>query len=96
MGVQVRFSRALPTQPRTITVTCDPARRWYATFCVDVEPNPRPTTGRMVSVDLGAHAAYALSDGHIEPNPRHLRRRERAVKGSQRGVTRKRMGSANP
>jgi putative transposase len=94
-GVDVRFSRPLPSEPRTVTITRDWAGRWHASFRVDVEPTPLPVTGRMAGVDLGVDRAYALSDGHREPNPRHLRRRERALKRSQRAFAHKRKGSAN-
>ncbi len=94
-AIEVRLSRPLPSKPKSVTVTCDAAGRWHASFRVEVELEARATTGRVVGIDLGVAAAYALSDGHIEANPRHLGRRERALRRSQRALARKRKGSAN-
>lgn len=94
-GVEVRWSRGLPSLPKSVTITQDAAGRWYASFAVEIAETRLPLAQRTVGIDLGVSCAYATSDGRIEPNPRHLRRRERALKRSQRSLARKRKGSAN-
>lgn len=76
-GLEVRWSRALPSVPASVTVTLDSSGRWHASFRVEAEPQPLAAAASMAGVDLGVSCAYALSDGHREPNPRHLRRRQR-------------------
>lgn len=95
--IDVRLSRQLASEPKSVTVTCDPAGRWHASFRVDVDVDVDvlPVAGRIAGIDLGVACAYATSAGHVEPNPRHLRRRERALRRSQRAFARKERGSAN-
>jgi len=94
-GLQVRWSRVLPSVPRSVTVTVDSAGRWHASFRVESKQILLPITGSMVGVDVGVACAWALSDGHREANPQHLRRRQRALARSQRALARKRKGSRN-
>ncbi len=94
-GIEVRWSRGLPSLPKSVTITQDASGRWHASFAVEIAETRLPRTQRTVGIDLGVKCAYATSDGRIEPNPRHLRRRERALKHSQRSLARKQRGSAN-
>ncbi len=94
-SVEVRWSRGLPSLPGSVTITQDAAGRWHASFAVEIAETRLPRTQRTVGIDLGVKCAYATSDGRIEPNPRHLRRRERSLKRSQRSLARKQRGSAN-
>ena len=48
-----------------------------------------------VGIDLGLASFAALSDGRKVDNPRWLRQRERALRRSQRNLSRKRKGSRN-
>jgi putative transposase len=52
-------------------------------------------TGKAVGLDVGL--AYFLTDstGATVPNPRHLRKSEKALKKAQRSVSKKKKGSAN-
>lgn len=97
--LKVRWSRALPSVPSSVTVIRDPDGRYYASFVVDRAPTPLPPVGRVVGIDLGlvVFAAVATSDGTTElvPNPRHLRAAERRLAKAQRVLSRKRKGSAN-
>jgi putative transposase len=97
--VRVRWSRALPSVPSTVTVIREADGRFYASFVVERDPTPlRPVT-RTAGIDLGlaAFATVAASDGTIEPipNPRHLRVAQRRLARAQRQLARKRKGSAN-
>ncbi len=94
-GIIVRWSRGLPSHPTGVSVTLDAAGRWHASLCVEVKETPLSPTGRTVGVDLGVKAALALSDGAVIENPRHLRRRERALARSQRTLARACKGSKN-
>lgn len=51
--------------------------------------------GPVVGVDLGLKALATLSDGAVEPNPRHLKSCLRKIKRCQRAISRKRKGSCN-
>lgn len=94
-GVEVRFSRGLPSLPGSVTITLDAAGRWHASFRVEVAEHELEPSGRQVGVDLGVSCALALSDGSRVENPRHLRGRERALKRSRRALARTQHGSKN-
>ena len=82
--------------PTTVTVSRDPAGRWFLTLHADVpEPAPLPTTGKTVGVDLGLTDFLVLSSGERIPHPRHMDRYEKRLKRYQRILARKQRGSKN-
>ena len=82
--------------PTTVTVSRDPAGRWFVTLHADVpEPAPLPTTGTTVGVDLGLTDFLVLSSGERIPHPRHMDRYEKRLKRYQRILARKQRGSKN-
>jgi putative transposase len=69
---------------------------YYTQFCVDVDRVVATIpTGKAVGIDVGLNHFYTDSTGETVPNPRHLRKSEKALKRSQRRVSRKNQGSAN-
>jgi putative transposase len=69
---------------------------YYAQFCINVErAEDSVPTGITIGLDVGLNHFYTDSTGATIPNPRHLRKSEKALKRSQRQVSRKKKGSAN-
>ncbi len=69
---------------------------YYCQFAVDVEwIDIQPKTGQEIGLDVGLESFYTDSNGHQEPNPRFLRKSERAIKYTQRQVSKKKKGSSN-
>jgi IS605 OrfB family transposase len=93
--VRMRWSRPLPCDPSSVTVTLDGAGRFHASFVVEVASAPLPAAGTAVGVDLGLSSFAALSTGEKVDNPHWLRQREKALRRSQRNMARKRKGSNN-
>jgi putative transposase len=93
--VAVRWSRKLPSRPSSVTVIRDAAGRFYASFVVEVSPQPLPATGAECGIDLGLGHFAVLSDGTKVRSPRFLRRAEKKLKRAQRDLSRKQKGSAN-
>jgi hypothetical protein len=93
--VKVRWSRGLPSEPSSVTVSLDGAGRYHASFVVEVVEAPLPVADTAVGVDLGLTTFAALSTGEMVDNPRWLRQREKALRRSQRNMARKRKGSTN-
>ena len=98
--LEVRWSRGLPSVPRSVTVSIDAAGRWHASFRVEVLPSAAALTERAVGVDLGLRSdnLAVCSDGASEwrvSNARHLRARQRYLRRCQRALSRKDKGSAN-
>ena len=93
--IKVKWSRALPWAPSTVTLIKDAADRYFASFVVEVEDEPFPENADDVGIDLGLGHFAVLSDGTKVDNPRFLRRAEKKLKKSQRALSRKRKGSNN-
>ena len=69
---------------------------YYAQFCINVERTESAIpTGRAVGIDVGLNHFYTDSTGETVPNPRHLRKSEKALKQLQKRASRKKKGSSN-
>ena len=69
---------------------------YYGQFCVDVKRKEKHEfQNRMVGLDVGLLHFYTDSDGNTIENPRYLRTSERALKRTQRRLSRKKKGSLN-
>jgi putative transposase len=93
--VPVRWSRALPSDPSSVTVIMDASGRYFASFVVEVGDEPLPEVGTEVGIDLGLTHFAVLSDGRKVANPRFLRRAERKLRKAQKALSRKARGSSN-
>src|SRR5262249_2025719 len=93
--VKVRWSRKLPCEPRSVTVTLEPDGRYYLSFCIEREAQPLPHIDHETGIDLGLARLLTISDGEIVDNPRFLRSRQRKLDCLQRAASRKQKGSAN-
>ncbi|MFD8148831.1 RNA-guided endonuclease InsQ/TnpB family protein [Streptomyces sp. NPDC059708] len=91
------WSRPLPEgeEPTTVTVSRDPAGRWFVSMLFDAVPAPMPATTRAVGIDVGLTALVTLSTGEKVPDPKHERRDRERLARAQRALSRKRKGSAN-
>ncbi|MDQ2873878.1 MAG: transposase [Actinomycetota bacterium] len=82
--------------PSTVTVSRDPAGRWFAVLHGEVPgPAPLPATGQNAGAGLGLKDFAVLSTGERIPHPRHMDQRERRLKRYQRRLARCQRGSAN-
>ena len=93
--LKVRWSRALPSEPSSVTVIREADGRYYASFVVEVAATPLPVNTDDVGLDLGLTTLAVTSDGEMIANPRYLRSRERKLARAQRALCRKQKGSAN-
>ncbi|MFE2585362.1 RNA-guided endonuclease InsQ/TnpB family protein [Streptomyces sp. NPDC059378] len=98
-AVKVKWSRAVPATPASVTVIKDAAGRYFASFVIDTDPaadaTRMPDTGQTVGIDLGLTHFAVLSDGTKIDSPRFLRRAEKKLKKAQRELSRKQKGSKN-
>jgi putative transposase len=93
--IRARWSRALPSEPSSVTVIREPDGRYYASFVVGRQAAPLPACARDVGIDVGLDRLAVTSDGEIIANPRFLRAKERHLARAQRALSRKAQGSAN-
>src|SRR5689334_8573224 len=86
--IPIRLHRPLDGTPKTVTISRE-ADGWYACIsCADVPIQPLPPTGQETGIDVGLVHFLTRADGEHVPNPRHLRKAERALKRAQRRVSR--------
>jgi IS605 OrfB family transposase len=93
--LRVRWSRELPSTPSSVTITLDGAGRYHASFVIQVQEAPVPSTPTQVGIDLGLTHFATLSTGEKVANPRWLRQRQKALRRAQRSLSRRQKGSKN-
>ncbi|MER6593196.1 transposase [Micromonospora purpureochromogenes] len=91
----VRWSRALPAAPSSVTVVMDAAGRYFASFVVQAADEPLPPADAEVGIDLGLTHFTVLSDGTKVAAPRFLRKAARKLRRLQQALSRKQRGSNN-
>ncbi len=91
----IRWSRDLPSDPSTLTVSKDAAGRYFVSCLCECEVQALPVTTKMVGIDLGLHDLFVTSDGQRTGNPRHTAKYAIKLAKAQRVLSRKRLGSAN-
>ncbi|QYC40169.1 putative transposase [Nonomuraea coxensis DSM 45129] len=95
--LDIVWSRPLPegAVPSTVTISRDPAGRWFVSLLVEEKIAPLPPVERSIGVDAGLTALLTLSSGEQIANPRHERRERRRLARAQRALARKEKGSKN-
>ena len=86
-----RWSTPIPAHNTvtSVTVSKDPAGRFFASLQIETAFAPLPVTGQSVGVDLGVKTLAVTSDGQEFGNPKHLRRREWRLARYQRVMARR-------
>ena len=94
--LDIRLSRAVPDgSPSTVTVSRDPAGRWFVSMLFEDVMEPLDLTGAVVGLDLGLKSFAVTSDGDTIGHPQSLRKKEKRLARYQRTLARKQRGSAN-
>jgi putative transposase len=93
--LNIRWSRELPSNPSSITISKDSAGRYFVSMLCKFEPKSMPVTAKAVGIDLGLTDLFITSDGEKQNNPRHTKRYENKLAFLQRKLAKKKKGSAN-
>ncbi|GAA1735091.1 RNA-guided endonuclease TnpB family protein [Nonomuraea bangladeshensis] len=95
--LDIVWSRPLPegAEPSTVTVSRDPAGRWFVSLLVEEKIAPLPPVEQSTGLDAGLTALLTLACGEKLANPRHERRERRRLAKAQRALARKEKGSKN-
>jgi putative transposase len=92
--LDVRWSRELPSEPSTVTVTREADGRWFVSLRI-LRYTEELTGGGEIGIDLGLTHLATLSTGQKIDNPRHLSKRQKRLAHAQRTLSRKKKGSNN-
>ncbi|WP_299022244.1 RNA-guided endonuclease TnpB family protein [uncultured Photobacterium sp.] len=93
--LNVQWSRELPCEPSTITISKDCAGRYFVSCLCRFAPNPLPISKKTIGIDLGLKDLVVTSDGFKSGNPRYTDKYAKKLASAQRNLSRKHIGSAN-
>lgn len=94
--VKCRVSKKAEGRILSATVSQNPSGKYFVSLCcTDVEPEPLPSTGAVVGIDMGLKAFAITSDGKEHPNHKYLAKSQKKLAHLQRQLSRKTKGSAN-
>jgi putative transposase len=93
----IRWSRPLPkdAKPSTITVSRDPAGRYFVSFLIEEDMQALPVSPKTVGIDLGLHDVVTLSTGEKTGNERYFAKDEKRLALLQRRQAKKQKRSKN-
>jgi putative transposase len=93
----VVWSRPLPdgAEPSTVTVSRDPAGRWFVSLQCECMVESLPAGTSVAGVDAGITSLVTISSGEKIVNPRHERRDRARLALAQRRMARTQKGSVN-
>ncbi|WP_106478042.1 RNA-guided endonuclease InsQ/TnpB family protein [Phytohalomonas tamaricis] len=93
--LDIRWSRELPSEPSTITVSRDSAGRYFVCCLCEFDAETLPVTPKMVGIDLGLKDLFVTDQGERIGNPRHTAKYAARLVLAQRRMSKKKLGSAN-
>lgn len=91
----IKWSRQLPSEPTTVTVSKDQAGRYFVSCLCEFEPTLLPITDKKVGIDVGIKDLFVTSDGVKSGNPRHTTQYAAKLTKYQRRLAKKKLGSQN-
>ena len=92
--LHVVWSRDLPSEPSSCTLSMTPSGEYYVSFTCEYTP-PKTSGTKVTGIDLGLTHLATLSDGTKIDNPRHYQTTQRRLKRLQQCLSRKQKGSKN-
>lgn len=92
--VKIVWSRPLPSEPTSVTISRTKTGKYYASFICQVPPALTNGQG-IIGIDLGIKIRATISNGVTIENPRHYVTAQRRLRRLQQQHSRKKKGSAN-
>ncbi len=93
--LDVRWSRELPSAPSTLTLTKDPAGRYFVSCLCEFTPKVLGVSPNTLGIDLGIKDLFVTDEGDRTGNPRHTAKYAAQLARYQRRLARKTFGSKN-
>ena len=93
--LDICWSRTLPSNPTTVTVSKDHAGRYFVSCLCEFEPTLLPITDKKVGIDVGIKDLFVTSEGFKSGNPRHTAKYAAKLAKYQRRLAKKKPGSKN-
>lgn len=93
--LNIRWSRRFSGKPTTVTVSRDPAGRYFVSLLVEETMALLPVVNATVGIDVGIKDVVVTSEGVVSGNPRHTAKHAVRLAKYQRRLARKQKGSKN-
>ncbi|NEQ75626.1 MAG: IS200/IS605 family element transposase accessory protein TnpB [Okeania sp. SIO2C9] len=91
--IKIVWSRKLPSEPSSLTITKDSANRYFASFVVEINPELLPKTNNSIGIDLGISTFATLSNGDKINAPKPLKNNLKKLAKFQRKFAKTELGS---
>ena len=91
--VKVKWSRSLPSEPSSLTISRNPAGQYFVSFVAEAPEVHLAKTGESIGIDFGISRLATLSNGERIANPKHGAKYSRRLALLQRRLARKTKGS---
>ena len=69
--LDVRWSRDLPSEPSSITLSKDASGRYFVSCLCEFEPTSLPVSAKITGIDVGLKDLFVTDSGFKTGNPRH-------------------------
>lgn len=92
-AVKVKWSRKLPSDPSSVTISRNAAGQYFASFVIEVQDAPWEKTGAVVGIDFGVARLATLSTGERIANPKFGAKYAARLAFLQRRLAKKQKGS---
>jgi putative transposase len=87
--LKVIWSRALPCDPSSITITKNTSNQYFLSCVVTLEVSQLPSLDTAIGIDLGIREFATCSDGSVIHNPRYLEKELGKLRRLQRKYSKK-------
>ena len=91
----IKWSRQLPSDPTTVTVSKDQAGRYFVSCLCEFDATLLPVTDKKIGIDVGIKDLFVTSDGFKSGNPRHTAKHADKLAKYQRRLAKKKLVSKN-
>ena len=92
--IKVVWSRELPSEPSSLTISKTPTNEYYVSFICEYFP-PKTNGTEHIGIDVGLTTYATLSDGETLDNPKWLKHHLQKLRRQQQIISRRKRGSAN-
>lgn len=93
-SIDVLWSRPLPSEPSSLTISKTPTNEYYVSFICEYTP-PLTTGTQNLGIDVGLTTYATLSDGTTLDNPKWLKQHLKLLRRAQQTRSRRKIGSRN-
>src|SRR5690606_21059337 len=92
-ALKLKWSRRMTGIPKMVTVSKDPAGRYFVSLACEVEILTLPTRRNAIGVDVGVKDVVVTSSGDKSGAPKYTYRYARQLKRAQRRLSKKKKGA---